>query len=178
MNEEQTRVIQACAQGALSGEVTFPEIVRMLAEIGVERYHADYSRQEVTYYLEDGDSLVVATLHPAHAIAVVFSASAVEAAVRQSQRNEHTYLDFIRKTMAAGCVGYFVQITGRRVIYFGRNGESHVEQFPPIPVNVNAMALQCKLGRQDTVRTFSDMRHKLADGFKLCCGSTTANSAA
>jgi uncharacterized protein YbcV (DUF1398 family) len=53
--------------------------------------------------------------------------------VRQSQRNEHTYLDFIRKTMAAGCVGYFVQITGRRAIYFGRNGESHVELFPTAP---------------------------------------------
>jgi len=32
--------------------------------------------------------------------------------------------------MAAGCVGYFVQIAGRRALYFGRNGESHVELFP------------------------------------------------
>jgi uncharacterized protein YbcV (DUF1398 family) len=83
--------------------------------------------------MRDGDSMVVATPHPSHATAVEFTASTVEAAVRQSQRNEHTYLDFIRKTMAAGCVGYFVQITGRRVIYFGRNGESHVEHFPPAP---------------------------------------------
>ncbi len=40
--------------------------------------------------------------------------------------------------MAAGCVGYFVQITGRRVIYFGRSGESHVEQFPPAQVDTTA----------------------------------------
>jgi uncharacterized protein YbcV (DUF1398 family) len=138
MNAEQTQVMQGCARGALSGELTFPEILGRLAQIGVERYHADYSRQEITYYLADGDSLVVATLHPSHAIAAGFSASAVEAAVRQSQRNEHTYLDFIRKTMAAGCVGYFVQITGGRVIYFGRGGESHVEHFPPTPVNATA----------------------------------------
>lgn len=64
-------------------------------------------------------------------MAAEFSASAVQAAVRQSQRNEHPYADFIRKTMAAGCVGYFVQITGRRALYFGRNGETHVELFPP-----------------------------------------------
>jgi uncharacterized protein YbcV (DUF1398 family) len=138
MNAEQTQVIQGCAQGALTGEIAFPEIVGRLSEIGVERYHADYSRQEITYYLADGDSLVVATLHPSHATATEFSPSAVEAAVRQSQRNEHTYLDFIRKTMTAGCVGYFVQITGRRVVYFGRNGESHVEHFPPVPVNATA----------------------------------------
>ncbi len=48
----------------------------------------------------------------------------------ESQRGEHSYGDFLRKTMAAGCVGYFVQIAGRRALYFGRNGESHVELFP------------------------------------------------
>ena len=138
MNVEQTQVIQGCAKGALNGEIAFPEIVGRLAQIGVERYHADYSRREITYYLANGDSLVVATPHPTHATATEFSASAVEAAVRQSQRNEHTYLDFIRKTMAAGCVGYFVQITGRRVIYFGCSGESPVEHFPPVPVNATA----------------------------------------
>jgi uncharacterized protein YbcV (DUF1398 family) len=131
MNAEQTQVMQGCALGSLSGKLTFPEVVGRLAAIGVERYHADYSRQEITYYLPDGDSLVVAAPHPSHATAREFSSAAVEEAVRQSQRNEHTYADFIRKTMAAGCVGYFVQITGQRVIYFGRNGESHVELFPP-----------------------------------------------
>jgi uncharacterized protein YbcV (DUF1398 family) len=135
MNEEQTQILEVCVRGALAGELTFPEIVGRLIGIGVERYHADYSRHEITYYFPDGDSLVVATTHPSHPTGTEFSASAVEAAVRQSQRNEHTYLDFIHKTMAAGCVGYFVQITGRRVIYFGRNGESHVEHFPPAPIN-------------------------------------------
>jgi uncharacterized protein YbcV (DUF1398 family) len=133
MNAQQAKVMETCAAGALSGELAFPEIVGRLAAIGVERYHADYSRQEITYYLSDGDSLAVRMPHPAQATASDFSPAAVEAAVRQSQRSEHTYLDFIRKTMAAGCVGYFVQITGRRVIYFGRNGESHVEHFPPAP---------------------------------------------
>ena len=133
MNEHQTQVIRHCAHGALAGKLTFPEIVGQLAQIGIERYHADYSRQEITYYSPEGDSIVIATTHPSHETATQFSASAVADAVRQSQRNEHTYLDFIQKTMSAGCVGYFVQITGRRVIYFGRSGESHVEYFPPGP---------------------------------------------
>jgi uncharacterized protein YbcV (DUF1398 family) len=130
MNAEQMQVAQACARGSLSGELTFPEVVGRLAAIGVERYHTDYSRHEVTYYLPNGDSLVVPLPHPPHETAEQFSPSAVEEAVRQSQRNEHGYVDFLRKTMSAGCVGYFVQITGRRAIYFGRNGECHVEVFP------------------------------------------------
>ncbi len=135
MNQEPTQVIQACAQGALTGEMSFPEIVRQLTKIGVERYHTDYSRQETTYYMFDGESVVVPTPHPVYATAAEFSVTGVASSVRQSQQNEHTYIDFVRKTMSAGCVGYFVQITGRRAIYFGRNGDSHVEHFPSAPIH-------------------------------------------
>ncbi len=110
--------------------MNFAQIVARLGEIGIERYHADYSRQETTFYLASGDSLVVTIPWGDFPTATEFSASSVEAAVRQSQRGEHTYTDFLRKTMAAGCVGYIVQITGRRVLYFGRNGEVHTEWFP------------------------------------------------
>lgn len=138
MNQEQIQTIERCAAGAISGDIAFPEIVGKLIEAGVERYHVDYSRRETTYYLTDGDSLVVATPHPAHTTPARFSSDSVEVAVRQSQRHEHAFLDFIRKTMNAGCVGYFVQITGRRVIYFGRNGEMHMEHFPGDPAEPNA----------------------------------------
>ncbi|MBL9125125.1 MAG: DUF1398 family protein [Planctomycetaceae bacterium] len=131
MTDQQSLVMRQCAQGALTGELDFPEIVGRLMQVGVERYHADYSRAEITYYLADGHSLVVAAPHPAHPTPLEFAPAAVASAVRQSQRNEHSYLEFIRKTMAAGCVGYFVQIAGRRVLYFGRQGECHVEHFPP-----------------------------------------------
>jgi len=63
-------------------------------------------------------------------IAAQFSAAGVEAAVRQAQRGEIMYPEFTRQALAAGCVGYFVQITGKCVQYFGRNGEIHTEWFP------------------------------------------------
>jgi uncharacterized protein YbcV (DUF1398 family) len=130
MNQQLTFALDELAGQSLAGTVTFPVVVARLSELGVERYHADYSRSETTYYLANGDSLVVAVPHDQHATADDFDVAAVEAAVRQSQRNEHTYPDFVRKTMAAGCVGYFVQITGRCVQYFGRRGEIHTELFP------------------------------------------------
>lgn len=130
MDIERKTVMQECMQGSLQGKLTFPEVVHKLAKIGVERYHTDYSRQEVTYYLPDGESFVATMPHPREATATAFSAAAVEAAIRESQRGEIPYADFLRKTIAAGCVGYFIQIAGRRALYFGRNGEIHVELFP------------------------------------------------
>lgn len=130
MNQEQIDVMQACADGALSGVLNFPQILGLLSEAGIERYHADYSRSEITYYFPDGASHVVSTPHPKSETAKEFSAQHVADAVRASQQGEHTYLDFIRKTMGAGCIGYFVHVTGGSVIYFGRHGETHTERFP------------------------------------------------
>lgn len=134
MNIREADAIREAAALSLSGSIQFPELIRRLASNGVERYHADYCRQEITYYLTSGESSVVASSHPQHPIAAEFSAAAVAVAVRESQRGEHTYADFVRKTMAAGCVGYFVQIVGQLAIYFGRNGDSHIERFPSASV--------------------------------------------
>lgn len=133
MNADQILTIHETVKGSLTGQMNFPQIVGRLMEIGVERYHADYSRQEITYYLANGDSLAVTVPWGNHPTGEEFSTSAVESAVRQSQRGEHSFLDFVRKTMSAGCVGYFVQITGRCAQYIGRNGEIQTERFPPSP---------------------------------------------
>jgi uncharacterized protein YbcV (DUF1398 family) len=133
MNQERVLTVYVCVRASQTGERTFPEIVQLLAAVGVERYHADYSRLEKTFYFTDGESMVTTIPHERQAIGDEFVASQVEAAVRQSQRNEHTYPDFVRKTIAAGCVGYWVHITGRHAVYVGRKGEKHVERFPGAP---------------------------------------------
>lgn len=130
MNDQQARAVKHCAELSASGEIHFGEVIERLTAAGVERYHADYSRQETTYYTPEGGSCTVPMTHADAPIARDFAATAIEAAVRQSQRGEIKYPQFTRQALAAGCVGYFVQLTGTCVQYFGRNGEIHTEWFP------------------------------------------------
>jgi uncharacterized protein YbcV (DUF1398 family) len=130
VKEEQTKAVEQCAAMSMAGTISFGDVVARLMQAGVERYHADYSRTEVTYYLPNGESHVVPMGHEPMFVADAFSAEAVEASVRQSQRGEIMYPQFVKQTTAAGCVGYFVQISGKRVHYFGRDGEVHTEWFP------------------------------------------------
>lgn len=97
----------------------------------MESYFADYRRGETTYYLPTGQSHSVRLHPPAVAIADAFDSGEVIAAIRGSQRGEVQYPEFVRRTMGAGCVGYFVWLAGRHVRYLGRRGEDHVEHFPP-----------------------------------------------
>lgn len=127
-------VMKECKELSLQGGIPFPEVVRRLHEVGVERYHVDLTRDETTYYLSCGESHVLATGGPREPIAVAFDAAAVEGAIRAVQRGEVIFPEFLRRIVAAGCVGYFTQIAGRRVQYVGRTGDMHVEPFPSAKV--------------------------------------------
>lgn len=130
MNPDAEAVAQACSQAAENGSLNFPQILGKLSEAGIEGYLVDYRRAVKTYYLPDGESHEVADRHTHGAAAAAFDAAKVAAAVGQSQRGEHTYKEFCEKVIAAGCAGYIVSILGRRVVYFGRTAETHVEHFP------------------------------------------------
>jgi uncharacterized protein YbcV (DUF1398 family) len=65
-------------------------------------------------------------------IAPSFDGSLVHAAIKEAQDlvPGYTYGGFCKKVAAAGCAGYIVSFSGRRVVYFGRTAETHVELFP------------------------------------------------
>jgi len=121
---------QECTKASDEARTTFPEVVRILMEAGIERYRADLSRGEKTYYTPDGASLAVQTAPLALTTANKFDAEAVTAAIRASQAGQITYREFCNRIAAAGCVDYIVSFPGRRAVYFGRTGENHVEHFP------------------------------------------------
>jgi len=135
MDSARIETIRGCAELSAAGNIHFGEVVERLMAAGIERYHVDYTRMESTYYAPDGASCVVPIAHNPASIAEAFSAAQVEAAVRQAQRGQIMYPQFTRQALAAGCVGYFVQITGKCVQYFGRNGEIHTEWFPGARAN-------------------------------------------
>ena len=130
MNQETIAVMQECSTRSHAGNIPFPQVVRKLAEAGVERYHADLYRGERTYYLPCGASHKDVVGAEAEPIAEEFSEAGVVAALRTIQRGEILYLEFLRRIQAAGCTGYFVLIAGRRALYFGRKSEVYVELFP------------------------------------------------
>jgi uncharacterized protein YbcV (DUF1398 family) len=130
LNEQSRRVVEDCAQRSLAGTIDFGSVVLALGEARIESYFSDYRRGEHTYYAPHGETHAIALPLPDVVIADTFDADAVSQAVRGAQSGAVKYPEFVRRTMAAGCVGYFVWIAGRQVQYFGRRGEVHVELFP------------------------------------------------
>jgi uncharacterized protein YbcV (DUF1398 family) len=132
MDPTKAAVAEACLHAAERGTMDFPQIVMALIDAGFESYTVDYRRGTATYYMPDGESMELAAPALHGAVVKKFNAGAIEAAVREAQTKApgYTYLGFCEKARAAGCASYTVSFLGRRVVYYGRTAENHVELFP------------------------------------------------
>lgn len=132
MRADTRTTITDCDDASEAGRITFPQLLGQLHAAGVEGYLVDFRTRTKTYYLPDGTGLGLPAAAVDTPISAAFDAGIVEGAVRNAQANApgYTYEGFCREMMAGGCAGYIVSILGRRVVYFGRTAETHVEHFP------------------------------------------------
>ncbi len=89
-------------------------------------------RQGSWYYTPDGQTLGLEMPRTKVAVAERFNGDAVRAVIREAQQliPGYTYRGFCEKVVGAGCAGYVVSLLEKRVLYFGRTGETHTEYFP------------------------------------------------
>lgn len=122
--------IMICSKGGHSGIMSFPEVVKLLMSSGVERYTADLIEKKVTYYGNQDEVYTdeIPLLLPRSASQ--FDQEAIVTALREIQQNKINYQAFLKQIVMAGCCHYEVYLSGRKVIYFGRNGDNYVEKFP------------------------------------------------
>ena len=125
-------IARSCLEGAESNRMTFPQIVSTLTGAGFESYSVDLRRGRISYYSPTGDVVEFSGAKPALPVAVDFHPATVKEAIREAQALTpgYIYKGFITKVASAGCAGYMVSILGRRVLYFARSAEIHVEHFP------------------------------------------------
>ena len=113
-----------------AGELIFSEVVRRLMEVGVESYCCDLANGAETFYQIDDKTHMEKMVLPLMPVAEEFSASDLVAAIRGAQADTIRYPEFMKRSAAAGVIAYWAFLTRRKVLYFGRKGELHIEEFP------------------------------------------------
>lgn len=124
-------VIRVLAKATLDGSMPFPQIVGELIDEGVEYYHVDFAANTFTFYGASG-SIAVAPLsfEGLPSVSSGFDATALKAAILDSQQHGQKFRQFCDRAVRAGIQGYFAFLRGQRVTYLGRQGDQHVEWFP------------------------------------------------
>ena len=125
------KLITETVRKTLDGTMFFPEVVRQLTAAGVEYYQVDYVSLRNTFY-DDAGNVVVTPINyeGLPPVAAEFDTPALRADILDSQQNGQKYRDFTQRAMIAGVQGYIAFLRGKRVTYFGRQGDQHTEWFP------------------------------------------------
>jgi uncharacterized protein YbcV (DUF1398 family) len=132
MEVQLTAVARNCLDAAYDGTMAFPDIVGTLMESGFEGYVVDFRRNTTTYFLSNGDNVTFNNRPSEGSVGAQFDQPEIAAQIKWAQTNlpEYSYAAFCKNVKSLGCAGYIVSFLGRRVLYFGRTAETHVEYFP------------------------------------------------
>jgi uncharacterized protein YbcV (DUF1398 family) len=98
--------------------------------VGVESYCVDFAAARKTYYATNGETFTEPMILKLDPVAEEFSAADLVTAIRGAQADTIRYPEFVKRSTAAGVAGYRAFLTGKQVLYFGRKGEIHIENFP------------------------------------------------
>ena len=132
MDTQLQEIAREAAESAARGTRDFGQILGLLVKAGFDGYLVDFRTATQAFYLPDGTAHTLQIHRTEGPVAKGFEAAVVREAIREAQTKApgYTYHGFCEKVVAAGCAGYLVTFPGQRVLYFGRDGQTHTEFFP------------------------------------------------
>lgn len=113
----------------------FPVLAEVLRQAGVETNRWSLPSCQSIYAMKEGavaqqgTPLVTGT----HEIPK-FNREALIMALRTDQAGRSTFPEFLQAVWKAGVVGYDVDFTERKVIYYGANSERYLEEYPAVEI--------------------------------------------
>jgi uncharacterized protein YbcV (DUF1398 family) len=125
-----TNVIREVLAESQAWDLTFPWGRKRHLEAGVESYFGNAVKGEDTFYMLDGETHVEKISPSLEQVAEEVSSPRTVSAIRAAQADTIRYPEFMKRAAAAGVIGYWAFLTGKKVIYFGRKGKFQVEEFP------------------------------------------------
>ncbi|MBM9589572.1 DUF1398 family protein [Leptospira sp. 201903075] len=113
----------------------FPVLAEVLRSAGVHSNRWSLPSCQAVYHMKDGSVVQQGTplVTGVHEIAN-FDREALITALRTDQEGRSTFPEFLKAAWEAGVIGYDVDFTGRKVIYYGANGESYLEEYPDVTI--------------------------------------------
>lgn len=113
----------------------FPVLAEVLRQAGVQLNRWSLPSCQAIYLMKDGAVVQQGTplTTGTHEIPK-FDRGALISAIRTDQEGKSTFPEFLQAAWNAGVVGYDADFMGRKVIYYGANGDSYLEEYKAVEV--------------------------------------------
>lgn len=111
----------------------FPVLAEVLRQAGVQINRWSLPSCQSIYLMKDGEVVQQGTpIITGTSEIPKFDRRALIVAIRTDQEGNSTFPEFLQAAWEAGVIGYDVDFMARKVIYYGVNGESYLEEYPAV----------------------------------------------
>jgi len=130
----ETENIKDTSDFTFTGRMPFSSLVTTLEKMGVESYRVDMAQQSTCYHMLNGE-VMSESFHFDGDMAQDFDDGEIRLAILDLKQNHLEHKEFLKRIMKAGITSYTIFMKGRKIIFYGRNGDSYLENFPPVKLN-------------------------------------------
>lgn len=115
----------------------FPILAEVLRQAGVKANRWFLPSCQSIYFMKDGrvvqqgDAIFTGTFEIPK-----FDREALIFAIREDQKGNSTFQDFLKAAWEAGVVEYDVDFIARKVVYHGVDGESYLEEYSAVAIDL------------------------------------------
>lgn len=119
---------------SFTSKMSFPILVGTLEKMGVESYRVDLTLQATCYCMVGGEVMSESFQFETD-IAEDFNDGEIRAAISDSRSGRLDHKEFLKRIMGAGISSYTIFLKGQKIVYYGRNGDSYIDNFPRANLN-------------------------------------------
>lgn len=113
----------------------FPVLAEVLRQAGIQNNRWSLPSCQSVYLMKEGSVVQQGTPLVSGTYEVPkFDREALITALRTDQEGGSTFPEFLQSAWKAGVIGYDADFIGRKVTYYGVNGESYSEEYPAVEV--------------------------------------------
>ena len=118
----------------VGGFLVLAEVLRLA---GVTRNRWSLPSCQSVYHMKEGSVVqqgnpIVMGIHEIPK----FDSEGLIRALRTDQEGKSSFPEFLKSAWEAGVIGYDVDFESRKVVYYGVNGESYMEEYPAVNLEV------------------------------------------
>ncbi|TGK84865.1 DUF1398 domain-containing protein [Leptospira bourretii] len=113
----------------------FPVLAEVLRSAGVQSNRWSLPACQAVYQMKEGSVVQQGTPLVSGVFEIAkFDRDALITALRTDQEGRSSFPEFLKSAWEAGVIGYDVDFASRKVVYYGVNGESYLEEYPAVTV--------------------------------------------
>ncbi|MFM6927085.1 MAG: DUF1398 family protein [Bdellovibrio sp.] len=130
----ETNSIKDTSDFSFTSRMPFFSLIATLEKMAVESYRVDIAQQLTCYHMLNGE-VMSESFHFEGEIAQDFDDGEIRSAISDLKKTHLEYKEFLKRIMNAGITSYTIYMKGRKIIFYGRNGDSYLENFTPHKLN-------------------------------------------